>query len=245
MLPMPAGNSRIVSTEPASLSLTSPQSHGVRLNLPTTGSSQESSQFARFDFLHGTGVSWDDAIGVAQIQPLHWTSQAAIRQSCQQETKHTQMAALTSSELSSHPPRKAYQLIVREVFDQEIKAGSDKLPLELRQLSLVATLHEQTRNGGLSQYFTNCFGEDYKLALAALREIGAEHQEKLVLKWLGRLQVQVKPEDRIGVGTCLFENRTLLKELEAIDLEYFRSADSFYTAVVRYVFNNARVFGIG
>lgn len=154
------------------------------------------------------------------------------------------MAALTSSELSSLPPRKAYRLIVRKVFDQEMKVGRDRLPPKLRQLSLAATLHGETLNGGLSQYFTNCFGEDYKLALAALREIGAKQQEKLVLKWLGCLPAQVKPEDRVDVGTCIFENRTLLKELEAIDLDYFRSADSFYTAIVKYVLKHGRAFEI-
>lgn len=64
------------------------------------------------------------------------------------------------------------------------------------------------------------------------------------MKWLGCLPAEVRPEDQRNVGTSIFEDRALLKELETIDLEYFGSVDSFYTAVVKYVLQHGRAFEI-
>jgi hypothetical protein len=148
------------------------------------------------------------------------------------------------SELSKLPPRKAYRLIAPKVFAEENRIGRDNLAPELKWFSLAATLHGETLNGGISQYFTNSSGKDYKLALAALHEVGAKPQEKLVRKWLRRLPGGVRPEVQSDVGNSLFTNPAMMKELERIDDEYFSSVDSFYQAIVHYVLENAPAFGV-
>src|SRR5436190_13605347 len=151
---------------------------------------------------------------------------------------------LTFRELEKLPLRKVVSILARSVFEQQIKVGRERLPKELQHFSLAVELNGEIMNGGISQYFTNSAGEDYKQALEALSIIGAEVQKRIVLKWLSYLPANVRPGRRNEVGLYVFSKPELMKKLDCFDKEYFDSADSFYGAMVEYVKKHAKVFQI-
>ena len=155
-----------------------------------------------------------------------------------------QMTTLTRRYLEALPPRKVYREVARLVTREEIDNGRDRLPAEMQYFSLASVLHEETFNGEMSQYFTNSSESDYRLAIEALAQVGAETQRNLVLRWLSRLPAHVHPESRNEVGTYVFSDPTIQSELGRIDKEYFSSMESFYEAMASYVKTHARAFGI-
>lgn len=151
---------------------------------------------------------------------------------------------MTNQELNSLPPRKIVSILTRQVFERYHKIGRDKLPLEMKYFALAVELDTQITNGGISQYFTNSTGKDYKLALRALEEIGADIQKNIVLKWLKRLPRSVHPDDRNEVGSYVFSKPELMTELAIIDKEYFDSRPSLNPVLVEYVKRHAKTFDI-
>jgi len=114
----------------------------------------------------------------------------------------------------------------------------------MKYFALAVELDTQITNGGISQYFTNSTGKDYKLALRALEEIGADIQKNIVLKWLKRLPRSVHPDDRNEVGSYVFSKPELMTELAIIDKEYFDSRPSLNPVLVEYVKRHAKTFDI-
>lgn len=133
------------------------------------------------------------------------------------------------------PPRKLYRHVAKRLFELEIRIGRECLPHEVQYLNIAAAFHGETLNGGMVQYFTNSSGKDYKLALVALRVIGATLQAKLALKWLKQLPSSVSAEDPKQVGRCVFGDPHLARTLASIDREYFEAAGVFYEKFAGYV----------
>lgn len=141
-------------------------------------------------------------------------------------------------------PRKMCAAIANQVVRDGIEKGLEKLSEAERNVFFAVDLNGEILNGGISQYFTNSSGRDYKQALAALRTIGAKAQERIVLNWLKNLPPHVHPDNRNEVGRYVFADPLLIAKLQGYDKEYFNSVETFYGAVLNYVDKNLESFKI-
>jgi hypothetical protein len=121
--------------------------------------------------------------------------------------------------------------------------GADALTGAQRQCYAVTSFNGEVNNGGLSQYFFNSSGNEWRAALAGLEAMEFTERQAVLREATAKFGKSGPPVDRGERMEQLSElgraDETLFSEL---DSRYYRSAEVVDVFVTRYVLKNPEAF---
>jgi hypothetical protein len=144
-----------------------------------------------------------------------------------------------SGMMASHGLADLWNRIGKKVKER----GWDSLTAPERRYLAVSVFDSQVRNGGLSQYFFNSYGDDWKDALAGLEAIGSQERLAVLREAVAKFSPGgplTNRDDRMQQLARLANDDDKL--FDALDTRYYESTENLSVLLMWYVLKMPEAF---
>lgn len=117
--------------------------------------------------------------------------------------------------------------------------GVAALSVPQRRYNAVLTFDGEVRNGGLSQYFFNSSGDEWRDALAGLDAMELKERTAILREALAKFAPESLSENR---KERMLQLSKLAKGDDELDTRYYKSKENVDVMATRYVIKNSEAF---
>ena len=144
-----------------------------------------------------------------------------------------------STEYKQEPPRQLHRKIAKRLAGLKKELAKEELKDNNAEAYLTVCLFDsEVRNGGFSQYFTNCHGDSYQRVIDFFEKIGATDHVAVIKAFLSSIPEGVDPGDASQMGHYLFQGEAQLSEATKFDKQYWGLKSAFYDSMTRFALEN-------
>lgn len=158
--------------------------------------------------------------------------------------KYVQRGAAKAISIQSGLPENLWGRLVERVYENDDPSASlAKLPKPVANFYAVQVYDSEVNNGGHTQYFSNSSGDDWKLALRGLKELGLDQRAgclRAALNWFGESGPSPVRKQRSKQLSALISRQEDV--FEEIDSRYYQLNENVDKALQVYAAQHAKDF---